>query len=84
MLVAGESSEIVWEFCLVPAAEVSWVILCKKAGIEKMLAETKAGANKESDTPDDASANHKDLLSFTAADGLAGEETEFLDFKALI
>jgi len=75
---------MVWEFCLAPEAEVSCVMLCKNAGIEKKLADTNAGASKKRDTPDDASANHRDLLSFPAADGLAGEETKFLDFKALI
>ena len=69
---------------MAPAADVSCVMLCKNAGIEKMLADTNAGASKKTDTPDDASANHIDLLSFPAANGLAGEETKFLDFKALI
>ena len=40
--------------------------------IEKMLAEASKGATSATKTPDDASANHNDLLN------------EFFDVKALV
>src|SRR3989344_4767252 len=84
MLVAGESRVTVWEFCVAPDAEVSWVMFCKNAGIEKILADTSAGINRKVEALDDASANHINLLIFPAAGGLAGEGSEFVGFKALL
>ena len=72
MLRAGVSTKSVCEFCRLPAACDSPVRPAKKLEIEKMLAEASKGATSATKTPDDASANHNDLLN------------EFFDVKALV
>jgi hypothetical protein len=81
MLVTGESKESVCEFCLAPAAELSFIKTCNRAGIENRLAEARRGNSKNAATLSDALAITIDFFNFSATKGRAGAETEGIDFK---